>query len=96
MLHAGLLEGNPNQITITVKNTHIFQSYGFLVAIIDWKDNVILNEKYYNKNSIVHSKYLTSFIGGTVQAIHDDVKNNIISVISHENFEKYISDLLTH
>ena len=60
--------GNPvaNQFEIRTPKGLFFQSYDSIIALVDKKNNIILDE-YYHDYSRTTSKYLSSFLGISTQ-----------------------------
>ncbi len=73
--------GNPvaNQFKIYTPKGVYFQSYDSIIALVDNKRNIILDE-YYHDYSRTTSKYLTKFLGLNTQERKNQIKNKKIKL----------------
>ncbi len=73
--------GNPiaNQFKISTPKGLFFQSYSSIIALIDNKNNIILDE-YYHDYSRTTSKYLTQFLDMNTQERRKAIKGGEIKL----------------
>ena len=75
------MSGNPvgNQFEIRTPKGLFFQSYNSIIALVDKKNNIILDE-YYHNQSRTTSKYLSRFLGISTQDRKLMIKNKEIKL----------------
>lgn len=75
------MSGNPvaNQFEIRTPKGLFFQSYNSIIALVDKKNNIILDE-YYHNYSRTTSKYLSRFLGISTQDRKKMIKSKEIKL----------------
>jgi len=85
----------PNQYVMRLNNCNVFQSYETVIAIHDYKENVVyLNEDYYDYSRTT-ARYRNKFFDLTTKEIKEKIKEKQFLLTPHKEMESRFKFVLT-